>query len=170
MCRNSPPWLSRGGWFNSPNRFQRWFERTVPSALAAGAFGDILLTARPPRLNQGGEFLHTRKAVLNSYEIQTDTLPRPNSVNPGFPRFRLESHNQKFRSSLRWLKSPSLVLESWATPWPRISPNAVIIHSPSSTAQPRKRKVGNRTRRPICAHAEGRRRGRRLRLHLRGQR
>src|SRR5213593_1045354 len=47
----------RSGWFKHPNRFQRWFERTAPSALAAGAFGDILLTARPPRLNQGGEYL-----------------------------------------------------------------------------------------------------------------
>ncbi len=34
-----------------------------------------LVKRSQPRLNQGGEFLHTRKVVVNIYEFQTETPP-----------------------------------------------------------------------------------------------
>src|SRR6266566_3485554 len=75
-CRlgHSPPWLRRGGRAlkeTSPKASVEGADgavrpispqicedigRTAPSAPSTDAFGDVSLSARPPRLNQGGEW------------------------------------------------------------------------------------------------------------------
>ena len=60
----------RGGWFELRIDSSGSLNEPPRPRLSADAFGDILLTARPPRLNQGGVFAHSP----NVLKLQVDKL------------------------------------------------------------------------------------------------